>query len=448
MSLAIAPLNPVAKPVVPAIVSFATNCIQLLGMKLRTPFLALSLLVTVSLQSGAQEWPRFRGENGNGIGRISELPEEFTKAAFDWAVKLDGIGHSSPVLWGKKIFITIFDPEKKSRRVECFDSESGKQIWAWSKTVTEHNLHKHNNFASSTPVATKDAVYLVWGTGEQTEALALSLDGKKIWQRTWPAFSSDHGFGASPIISNGVLILHTDSVMDKKSLVAGLDPKTGETIWEVERITKGADEKHLTAYNTPTVMDVNGSPTVVVFQTNDGWKGLAPATGELMWEYGGDYSLRSVGSITSGDGIVFASVGSGGAGKHATALRPGKGGEPEVLYELGISDGLSYVPTPLIHDGLIYLWGDGGVLTCRQLEDGKEVYRERVGGNFFSSPVIADGKILCGSRDGEFVAVKLGRKFEILGRSPLSSGMNATPAIANNRLFLRTDTHLISIKGR
>jgi outer membrane protein assembly factor BamB len=106
------------------------------------------------------------------------------------------------------------------------------------------------------------------------------------------------------------------------------------------------------------------------------------------------------------------------------------------------------VPTPLIYEDRLYLWGDGGVLTCRDLESGEEVYRERVGGNFFSSPVIADGKIYCGSRDGELVSVALGDKFEILGRSRLNSGMNATPAIANNRLFLRTDTHLISIEGR
>ncbi|MEM1444063.1 MAG: PQQ-binding-like beta-propeller repeat protein, partial [Verrucomicrobiota bacterium] len=228
----------------------------------------------------------------------------------------------------------------------------------------------------------------------------------------------------------------------------GLDLLTGETRWKIERKTEGEEEKHLTAYNTPTTMTIDGLEMVVVLQTNDGWKALDPTTGELLWSHAGEYTMRSVGSIASGNGLLFATFGSGGNGKQATALRPSREGPPEVVYELGIADGLGYVPTPVIHDGLLYLWGDGGVLTCRDAETGAEIYRERIGGNFFSSPVIVDDKIVCGSRDGEFVTVELGPKFEILGRSRLSSGMNATPAIANNRLYLRTDTHLLCIEGQ
>ena len=149
-----------------------------------------------------------------------------------------------------------------------------------------------------------------------------------------------------------------------------------------------------------------------------------------------------------GEGIVFASVGSGGKGRAATALRPGSGSEPEVLYDLGLTDGLGYVPTPLIHDGRLYLWGDTGILTCRDLLTGELVYEQRINGNFFSSPVLADDKIFCASRDGEMVAVSAGKTFEVLGRSRFASGVNATPAIANNCLYLRTDTHLICIRGR
>ncbi|MDF1659239.1 MAG: PQQ-binding-like beta-propeller repeat protein [Verrucomicrobiales bacterium] len=410
--------------------------------------LSAIFLTLQPLSSSSQEWSRFRGENGSGIGRMTQLPAEFTKAAYDWAIKLEGVGHSSPVLWGEQLFLTINSDDGKDRRIESYDARTGKRLWKWSAPLEEHNLHKHNNFASSTPVATANAVFAVWGSGEKTEAVALTHDGELIWKREWPSFSSDHGFGASPIASNGALVLHTDSVQARVSQVIGLDLKTGETIWEVERKTTGEDEKHLTAYNTPTTVKINGQEMVIVLQTNDGWKGLDPATGELIWSHPGAYTMRSVGSIASEDGLLFATFGSGGNGKQGTALRPGTEGPPELLYELGIKDGLGYVPTPLIHNGLLYLWGDGGVLTCRDAETGAEIYRERVGGNFFSSPVITDGKILCGSRDGELIAVRLGPKFEILGRSRLVSGMNATPAIANNRLYLRTDTHLISIKGK
>lgn len=396
----------------------------------------------------SQEWPRFRGENGNGVGKISSLPVRITKADYEWAIKLDGVGHSSPVLWGERLFLTLFDPEAGTRKVLCFDSSKGSSLWEKEFPVQEHNLHKHNNFASSTPVTTAEGLFVVWGDGDKTEALALDHDGKILWERDWPKFSSDHGFGASAIVVDGVLVLHTDSVTEKESQILGLNPKTGETIWEVNRVTAGADEKHLTAYNTPTTVTIDGQKMIVVLQTNDGWKGLAPQTGEVMWEYDGEYKLRSVGSITSGNGILFATFGSGGSGKVATALLPKSSGAPSVLYELGIADGLSYVPTPLLYEDRLYLWADGGILTCRNATTGEEIYRERIGGNFFSSPIIADGKILCCSRDGELVAVGLGDQFEVLGRSRLSSGMNATPAVANNRLFLRTDTHLISIRGQ
>lgn len=412
------------------------------------PALAIVLLVLAPVFPAAQEWTRFRGEDGTGIGRMTHLPATFTTAEYAWAVKLEGVGHSSPVLWGEQIFLTISSEEGGERRIESYHGNTGERLWSWADNLEEHNLHKHNNFASSTPVATAGGVYAVWGSGDKTEAVALDHKGNLLWRRSWPSFSSDHGFGASPIVSGGVLVLHTDSVAGKVSRVLGLDPETGDTLWEVERKTIGEDEKHLTAYNTPTTIRIDGQEMVVVLQTNDGWKGLDPATGEVIWSHPGNYTMRTVGSIASGDGLLFATFGSGGNGKQATALRPGGDGAPEVVYELGIADGLGYVPTPLIHEGLLYLWGDGGVLTCRDAETGAEVYRERIGGNFFSSPILVDNKILCGSRDGEFVTVKPGRTFEILGRSRLGSGMNATPAVANNRLYLRTDTHLICINGK
>ncbi|MAB76074.1 MAG: hypothetical protein CMO47_06405 [Verrucomicrobiales bacterium] len=406
------------------------------------------LLLLASFELAAQEWARFRGKNGTGIGKISSLPDSFTKADYDWAIKLHGVGHSSPVLWGDKLFITLADERKGQRVVACYRADNGKQLWKWAADVDPHNLHKLNNFASSTPVTSSDAVYVVWGSGEKTEAFGLSHQGNLLWKKEWENFSSDHGFGGSPIISEGVLVIHTDSVTNKKSFVIGLDPKTGEELWRVERATLIEGEKHLTAYNTPVTLNVNGTPMVVVLQTNDGWRGLSPRTGEKLWQFKGDYSLRSVGSIATGEGIVFATFGSGGQGKQASALKPNAKGDPKLLYELGLSDGLTYVPTPLIYQKRIFLWGDGGILTCRKADTGELVYRERIGGNFFSSPVIADGKLWCGSLDGELVSVTVGDQFKVLGRSRLNSGMNATPAVANNRLFLRTETHLISIKGR
>jgi len=417
------------------------------------PTLAAALLCGAALhlpapEAAAQEWTRFRGPDGTGIGRITSLPAELQPEDIAWTVELDGVGHSCPVLWGEKLFITIAAADGTNRRVQAYDARDGSLLWEWTAPLEEHPQHRFNTFASATPVVTAEALHVVWASGTETQALALNHEGEVLWERSWPHFSSDHGFAASPVMQEGVLIFHTDSLEEKRSYVVGLDPASGETLWEVERVTD--DEKHTTAYGTPATTTLDGAPVLVVFQTNDGWRGLSPKTGELVWRYEGGYTQRNVSSIVESDGVVFAVVGSGGAGRQAHALRPASDGSAELLYELGISDGLGYVPTPLIHEGRLYLWGDGGVLACRDFATGEEIYRERIGGggNFFSSPVIADGKIYCGSRDGELVAVKLGPQFELLGVTTFDSGIHATPAIANNRFYLRTDTQLLCVPGK
>jgi outer membrane protein assembly factor BamB len=409
---------------------------------------ALSAIVLLlSLSASAQEWTRFRGPNGTGIGRMTGLRAQLSESDYAWSVKLDGIGHASPVLWGEKLFLAIAAVDGSKRRIECYDAAEGRKLWEWAAPFEEHHLHKFNTFASATPTVDEQRVYVAWGSGDKTQAAALDHEGKLLWQREWPDFASDHGFGASPILVEGVLVLHTDSLELKKSRIIGLDPATGESLWERERVTEGEEEKHITAYSTPATVTVEGRTMIVVVQTNDGWKGLDPKTGEVLWGFDGEYTQRSVGSVAVGGGLVVATFGSGSQGRDGVALRPKAQGEPDVAYKLGLSDGLGYVPTPLFHEGKLYFWVDSGILTCIDATTGQGIYRERVGGNFFASPIVADGKILGLSREGELVAIRPGETFEILGRSSIGDGASATPAVANNRLYLRTDTHLICVAG-
>lgn len=397
----------------------------------------------------SQEWTRFRGPNGSGVGEISSLPAEFSSAEYSWAIKLNGQGHSSPVLWGEKLFITLADENTDERRLLCVDSKSGKVLWRWNAPHDEHNLHNFNNFASATPTTDGQHVYVVWGSGKKTEAVAIDHSGKEVWKKEWPDFTSDHGHASSPVMIGGKLVFHTDSLDQGKSYVFCLEPTTGETIWKYERTTPIPDEKHITAYNTPVSVKVGDREMVVALQTNDGWRGLDIRDGSVGWSYDGGYKMRSVGSMVESEGILFATFGSGGNGKNSTALLPDSGSEPKVLYSLGIKDGLGYVPTPLIYNGMLFLLSDGGILTCRNAKTGEIVGEsQRIGGNYFSSPVIGDGKIICASRDGELVTISTEKPFKVLGRSRLESGVNATPAIANNRLFVKTDTHLFAVKGK
>lgn len=419
-------------------------------MKSRSPLFFVTFLALLfgATFSPAQEWPRFRGNNGTGIGKLSSLPAQFTEADYSWVIKLDGVGHSSPVLWGDKLFLTIVKEDNSKRSVLCIDSNTAETLWTWEHPFEEHNLNNHNNFASSTPTVDENGVYVVWGSGTETRVFGISHEGKEMWHREWPKFTSDHGFGSSPIIVDGTLVFHTDSKDERRSYVIGLNPKSGETIWELERATPESDPKHLTAYNTPTSVKVGGKEVLVVLQTNDGWKGIDPKSGDVLWSFDGEYKLRSVGAIATGNDIVFATLGSGSRGQDATALRLKENGDPEVLYSLDKKARLGYVPSPLIYEGKLFLLRDAEDLSCLDLKTGEILHHVEVPGNFFSSPVIADGKLLFASKEGDFFAYSADEKLEHLGTSRLPSGMNASPAIANNRLFLRTDTHLICIEGK
>jgi len=417
---------------------------------------ALSVLFLVSgIQAqdagpGEGEWARFRGPNGSGIaaGAAKSIPVEFTVADYKWRTKLPGGGHSSPVVWGEHIYVTV-DEGSGERSVVCYHLDDGRELWKLPARFEEHNLNKFNNFASSTPACDETGVYVTWGSGMSSVALGVDHSGKLLWQRDWDAFTSDHGAAASPIVVDGIVILNTDSRDEGRNLIHALDAKTGAELWTHERVS-AEGEKHITPYNTPVVLELGGKKTVAFFSTNDGWLGLEAATGREVWRHGGEYKYRSVSSLVTGDGILFGTMGSGGAGKDSTGLKFESGVvQPKLAYALGIRDNLSYVPTPLIYNGLTFLWGDGGIVNCIDAATGEQAYDKpkRIGGNFFSSPICIDGKIYCGSREGEMVVIPATRDFKILGRSQFDSGIFATPAVAGGRLIVRTETHLISIGG-
>ena len=410
---------------------------------------ALAILAGAAATADAQEWTRFRGPNGSGIGDAPSMPAEFSASDYEWVVELPGTGVSSPVLWGNKLFVTVSAKGESKHLVLCLDATTGKQVWEWSEPFKENHKHNFNDFAAATPVADDKAVYVSWSSGEETRIIALDHAGKQIWSRAWPGFASDHGSAASPVLIDGVLIVHTDGLTQKKSFIYGINPADGAELWARERVTPQGEEKHITAYNTPVESKSGDRTSVVMLSTNHGWQGLDPKNGDEIWSYKDAYTFRSVGSFAESGGILFASMGSGGAGKQSTALKLNGTPKPEVIYSLGMKDGLSYVPTPIIHEGLLYLFGDGGVLTCRDALTGEEIYQQRAGnGQFFSSPVLVDDKIYCASRDGVMIVVQTGREFKKLAENKLDSGVNATPAIANGRMYIRTDTHLISLKGK
>ncbi|MCA9175297.1 MAG: PQQ-binding-like beta-propeller repeat protein [Planctomycetales bacterium] len=406
-------------------------------------FLALAFLLIDS--AGAQEWTRFRGPNGAGRSE-TVLPAAFEGNQINWVTKLPGIGHSSPVIWGDKVFLLSADPKTATRYVVCVDTK-GKIQWTKEYTSESHPIHVRSSFASCTPVVDESRVYVAWSTPKQTTLVALSHDGTEAWQRDLGTWTSQHGFGTSPIRYKDMLImfvsqqaerLKPDEVAGESSMLA-LDAATGETRWQTPR------KSIRVCYSVPFVhQGKDGRDELISCSTAEGIFAVDAETGKPRWNYADAFSMRTVGSPIEAGGLIFGSTGSGGGGNYVVALKPGP--EPEVAYQ--IKRNAPYVPT-LVADnsGLAYLWFDKGIVTCIDVKTGEEHWRERVSSAFSGSPVIAGDKVYCMDEDGVLIALAASKEYKLLGKTDLKEPTRSTPAIAGGRMYARTESQLYSLGG-
>ena len=408
----------------------------------RTAALALAAALLIGSSATAQDWTRFRGPGGQGHGEGTAIPSSFDAKAYRWRVELAGPGHSSPVVWGERLFLTTADPEAGKRWIVCHGTGDGAELWRTEVTFEAHGQHRLNSFASSTPAVDADGVYLAWTTGESLEALALDHAGKRLWRRELGAFRARHGSGSSPLVVGGVVVIGNDNE-GPESFLTGLDAATGEEVWRRER------ESVRASYATPALHRPEDGPAQVLFaSTAHDITSLDPLTGALNWEVDGLFTERCVASPVVVGGLVFATAGTGGGGKESVALElaPGEeGGERAVRYRLRRA--LPYVPTPVAAGGRLFLLSDGGVLSCVSGATGEELWRERVGTHFFGSPICVDDRLFAVATDGELVVVAAADEFQVLGRVDLGEPSQATPAVADGVLYLRTERHLIAVGG-
>lgn len=406
------------------------------------PSLALAFLAVAPQMVRAQEWTRFRGENGAGVNdKATLIPSTFTEKDYKWKIELPGAGTSSPVLWGTKLFLTAEGTADGDRSVICYDSATGKQLWQHSDAFKPHGHHKFNNFASSTPTVDAKRVYIAWTSGDEMRVLALTHDGKKAWEANLGYFQEEHGSGASPIVVGNRLIVCKDH-SKQDAFIAGLNVDDGKTVWTLPRKTLRS------AFSTPLVVEDKPGHKIIVLNSNpNAMTAIDPATGKEVWQQdyeGKQTEYRAVASPCYTDGIYFATVGQGIGGRDGYALKI-VGNKAETAWEM--PKGIPYVPSPLGMKGLIYILNDGGLMSCVKAATGEVLYNERVLENAYSSPVCAADRIICISRTGTVTVLKAGEKFEVLGKSSLGESCDSTPAIANGTLFIRTSKHLIALGG-
>ena len=390
----------------------------------------------------AQEWSRFRGPNGEGISPDSSFPVHWTNDDYLWNKELPGIGYSSPVVCGTRLFITSALEEDATQIVSCLSTTDGTILWQQRFASTKHKRHPFNCFASSTPALDEDSLYFLWANPEQLAVVKLEqASGKEVWRRDLGAFAAEHAVGASPIVYKDMLIVPNDQ--DGDSSIVAFDRGTGEIRWQAPR------RAEKTAYSTPCLYTPEaGATQLIVTSWAHGFSGLDPQTGKTLWELP-IFKNRVVNSPLVGSGLVIACSGTGGIGRQMFAVRPGqaeRGIEAEVVYEPKGS--LPYVVTPVACGDLLFSWFDKGVVTCLEIASGEKIWQERIGGDYFGSPVCAGGKLYCISREGQVVVLSASREFEELGRVDLGEPSHSTPAIAGGVMYLRTRSHIMALGSK
>jgi len=395
----------------------------------------------------AGDWTRFRGPNGTGVVDDAAIPAVPTEADIAWKVELPGTGHSSPVIWGDKVFVTSAAEDPTQRVVLCLNAKDGSKLWERRFDYSVHKKHTLNSFASPTPAVDADHVYVSWSVPESLTLLALTHDGRDAWSRDLGPFVSQHSAGNSPIVVDGMVILvneQDDAETAKKegggedgvSYLHAVSAKDGSTVWQTPR------RSAVVTYSTPMIRTLeDGSKELLCNSQAHGLGGIDLKTGKSNWEASDVLKRRSVSSPVFAGGLVFGTCGSGGGGEYIVAVRPGP--SAEVVYE--IKEGAPYVPSLVAKGDLVFAISGKGIATCFDAATGNVHWRERVGGNFYGSPIILNDRLYAIAQDGKLVVLKAAKEYEMLGEMELGETSHSTPSVADGRLYLRTESHLTCI---
>ncbi|HSG71271.1 MAG TPA: PQQ-binding-like beta-propeller repeat protein, partial [Planctomycetaceae bacterium] len=299
--------------------------------------------------------------------------------------------------------------------------------------------HKKNSFASSTPTTDGHQVYVAFADEQTLTLSAYSMDGELNWRRGLGPFTSQHGLGVSPIVFDEMVILAKD-MMGPSSIMA-FDTKTGETIWSTLRKIRK------TSYATPMILNRPGQASQLICVSGaSGVSGLNPYTGETIWQTG-EFPMRTVASPIYGKGLIIASDGGGGRGSSLWAVDPsGTGDVTETHIKYQRKKELPYVPTPIAYQDWLFLWTDQGIVSCVEIETGDNVWTQRVSDTTVSgSPLCIDGKLYCADESGSVAVVDAAPEFKLHGKSTLGDGTHSTPAVAGGKIFFRTFNRLMCL---
>jgi len=408
----------------------------------------LSVLTLMAVPSvvRSENWPRFRGPNGQGISESQAIPVAWSEQDFNWKVELPGEGHSSPVVWGERVFVTCAQEKEARGFTVCLNAADGSELWRREYNPGKYPKNGLNSYAASTPAADAERLYVLWPGAKESRLVALTHEGQLVWTLDLPSVHSRHGMGSSPMVFGDLVVVAHEQDANGDN-VAGVwlavDARSGEIRWRYEH-----PENTQASYSTPCVYGRRGREAELIFTSNShGIAALDPATGRLLWKTASALPARVVSSAVLADGAVIATCGRGGRGVRLAVVKPGSGDgaqAPREIYGLE-SRIVPYVPTSVAYDGLLFTFHDGGTVSCLRSGTGEVLWSEKPAGRFYGSPVCVNGVLYCITIDGDVVVLEASADYKRLAVNSLGQKSHATPAVAGGRMYLRTLSHLISI---
>jgi outer membrane protein assembly factor BamB len=422
--------------------------VELVGAASRRPssWLVLLLIAAASALAEAEDWPQFRGPTGQGHATERGLPLEWSETRnIIWKTPVPGLGWSSPVVAGGRVWLTTVVESKERRgrlsaslRALAFDAATGREVVNVEvfRLDDAGYVNPKNSRASPTPIVDGERVYVHFGA-EGTAALSAS--GEILWT-TRLRYESQHGNGGSPVLYRDLLIINCDGNGGEAYVVA-LDTATGKTRWKTSR-RRPADQ----AYSTPLVITVGQQDQLV---SVGAYRAAAyePLTGQEIWRVSYGDGFSNVPRPVFGQGLVV--IATGFQTPSLLAVRPdGKGDVTRTHVAWTITRGAPYTPSPLLVGNDAYYVSDTGVLSLADLPSGQVVWQQRLGGNYSASPVLADGRIYFQSEEGMTTVIAPGREFRRLATNRLDGATLASMAVSSGSFFIRSDTHLYRIAER
>jgi outer membrane protein assembly factor BamB len=413
------------------------------------------LLVAVISAMTASQWTEFRGPQGTGIARDARIPERWSETEnVRWKVPVHGRAWSSPVVLGQQIWLTTATPDGKQLYAMAFDKDTGKTIYDLKlfDVATPQFAHSFNTYASPSPIIEAGRVYVSFGS-PGTAAIDTKT-GKVIWERRDLECNHFRGAGSSPILFRDLLIMHFDG-SDVQYVVA-LDKRTGKTVWKTPRSVDfkdiepngkiKADGDFRKAFATPIVVTAGPQP-VLISPGSMAAYGYDPLTGKELWRLEERTSFSSSTRPVAGHGLVYYTTGFNTG--QVLAIRPdGRGDVTETHVAWRSTRGAPKKTSLLLHDDLLFMVNDNGVLTCLEAKTGAEVWTGRLNQTYSASPISAGGRVYFFGEDGKATVIEAGRTFKVIAENTLDDGLMATPAIDGNALYVRTKSHLYRIESR